>query len=74
MSQINPLRVQQFLVDRIIQAKIVLDNGVPELLAICLAQKHYCFAGAGAQVVGFFDGVDEEVVDMLIGVRGGEGD
>jgi hypothetical protein len=79
VSQIDALRIQQLLVDRIEAREVVHHHRVPQLCAILLTQKHDRFARARAQVVCLLDGVDVQVVHDCVGVveadegGGGEG-
>jgi hypothetical protein len=66
ITQIDALGIKQFLVDRTVETEIMGFDRIPELRGIFFAQKHDCFAGSGAQVIGFFDAVDEEVVDVFV--------
>lgn len=48
VSQVDSLRIQQLLVDRIEQRKIMRLDSVPQLCAILLAEKHDRLTRPGA--------------------------
>ena len=73
MPQVGALRVQQLLIDRIVEREIMLLNCIPKLCAVFLTQKHDSLSSSGAQIIGFFDTVPEEIVhDSVLGVKSDE--
>lgn len=65
VAEVDALRVQELLVDGVEEGEVVLLDSGPELGRVFFAEEHDCFPGSVAEVVGLFDAVDEEVVQVF---------
>lgn len=66
MSQVDSLRIQQLLVDGIVQRKVVVLHSIPKLCAVLFAQKHDCLSCSCSEVVRLLDTMNEQIMHMLV--------
>lgn len=55
--------VEEFLRDGREGGEVVLHDGLPQLGGVVFGEGHDSFGGAVAEEIGFFDAVDEGVVE-----------
>jgi hypothetical protein len=66
VAQVDALRVQEFLVYGVVEGEVVGLDALPELRAVGLAEEHYCFACACAEVIRLFDALYKQIMDLLV--------
>lgn len=65
MPQVDALRVEEFLVDGVVQPKVVFLDSLPKLRAVFLAQKHDSLPRARPQVVCLFHALNKQVMEVF---------